>query len=313
MIDSNDKQFIDTNELSIHPEALRTPRMVESQYEALKLDIEQNGQIEPIVLYRGKIVDGKSILYSETNENGDLITQVISAWLNAYVDNAKDPYIALINNNTKTAPTVFMLLRAGLDPKWVNMFVSQPIIKKYVENLKYDERRFKEEKFATTITLGVDASGALYKSTRTNTYVNAITKTLMDLGYNINEIETNIDDSTLNSNEKLMKQLIYPDMMSQLEMFKKFIQLQAFANDLNNTVAACKFDTSAAGMDIAENLSMEYKKQEVRHGPPYQMRVSDEDVEKMFSDEGFKVLNVDNEVGEDIPEGKSHYLISFQK
>ena len=58
---------------------------------------------------------------------------------------------------------------------------------------------------------------------------------------------------------------------------------------------------------------MEYKKQEVRHGPPYQMRVSDEDVEKMFSDEGFKVLNVDNEVGEDIPEGKSHYLISFQK
>ena len=211
---------------------------------------------------RGKIVDGKSILYSETNENGDLITQVISAWLNAYVDNAKDPYIALINNNTKTAPTVFMLLRAGLDPKWVNMFVSQPIIKKYVENLKYDERRFKEEKFATTITLGVDASGALYKSTRTNTYVNAITKTLMDLGYNINEIETNIDDSTLNSNEKLMRQLIYPDMMSQFEIFKKFIQLQAFANDLNNTVTACKFDTSAAGMDIAENLSMEYKKQE---------------------------------------------------
>lgn len=59
MIDSNDKQFIDTNKLSIHPEALRTPRMVESQYEALKLDIEHNGQIEPIVLYRGKIVDGR--------------------------------------------------------------------------------------------------------------------------------------------------------------------------------------------------------------------------------------------------------------
>ena len=44
---------------SIHPEALKTPRMIEEQYEALKLDIEENGQIEPVVVYRNRIVDGR--------------------------------------------------------------------------------------------------------------------------------------------------------------------------------------------------------------------------------------------------------------
>ena len=204
--------------------------------------------------------EDNTILYSETNENGDLITQVISAWLNAYVDNAKDPYIALINNNTKTAPTVFMLLRAGVDPRWVNMFVSQPIIKRYVENLNYENRRFKEEDFVTTVTFNVNGAGKLFKTTRTNTYMNAITKTLMDLKYNIESLDSDINDEELNTNDKLMKQLLYPDMMSQFMVFKKFLQLQAFANDLNNTVTACKFDTSGAGMDISENLAMEHKK-----------------------------------------------------
>ena len=58
---------------------------------------------------------------------------------------------------------------------------------------------------------------------------------------------------------------------------------------------------------------MDYKKQEVRHGPPYQMRVDSEDVKKAFVDNGFKFISEDNEVGEDIPEGKSHYLLIFEK
>lgn len=47
------------DELSIHPEANATPIMTPEQYNALKLDIEKNGQIDPVILFRGKIVDGR--------------------------------------------------------------------------------------------------------------------------------------------------------------------------------------------------------------------------------------------------------------
>ena len=50
---------LDITTLSIHDEALATPRMLEVQYESLKADIEQNGQLDPVVIYRGKIVDGR--------------------------------------------------------------------------------------------------------------------------------------------------------------------------------------------------------------------------------------------------------------
>ena len=60
---------LDITTLSIHDEALSTPRMLDVQYEALKTDIEQNGQLDPVVIYRGKIVDGRHrfIILNELN------------------------------------------------------------------------------------------------------------------------------------------------------------------------------------------------------------------------------------------------------
>ncbi|MBV1929358.1 MAG: hypothetical protein KUG81_07605 [Gammaproteobacteria bacterium] len=61
------------------------------------------------------------------------IADNLSAFLNAYVDIAKDPYIARGNHNSITANTTFMLLRAGVPMKWVNRFIGQPILKELVE------------------------------------------------------------------------------------------------------------------------------------------------------------------------------------
>lgn len=47
------------DEISIHPEANATPVMTNEQYNALKIDIEKNGQIDPVIMFRGKIVDGR--------------------------------------------------------------------------------------------------------------------------------------------------------------------------------------------------------------------------------------------------------------
>ena len=61
------------------------------------------------------------------------IADNLSAFLNAYVDIAKDPYISRGNHNSITANTTFMLLRAGADLKWVNRFIGQPILRELAE------------------------------------------------------------------------------------------------------------------------------------------------------------------------------------
>lgn len=52
-------EMIDPLELTLHKSALSTPKMNVASYDALKSDIEINGQLEAITLYRGKIIDGR--------------------------------------------------------------------------------------------------------------------------------------------------------------------------------------------------------------------------------------------------------------
>jgi len=57
-------------ELVLHPSAELMPLMNDDMYNTLKEDIMINGQIEPITLYRGKIVDGRHrwMILKELNE-----------------------------------------------------------------------------------------------------------------------------------------------------------------------------------------------------------------------------------------------------
>lgn len=46
--------------LENHKESLITPLMTESEFHSLKIDIMNNGQLDPITTYRGKVVDGRN-------------------------------------------------------------------------------------------------------------------------------------------------------------------------------------------------------------------------------------------------------------
>jgi ubiquinone/menaquinone biosynthesis C-methylase UbiE len=58
---------------------------------------------------------------------------------------------------------------------------------------------------------------------------------------------------------------------------------------------------------------MDYKAWDVPKGPATQMRSSPGELEELFSNHGLKMTYLNEEIGEDIPEGKSHYLIMFEK
>ena len=49
---------------------------------------------------------------------------------------------------------------------------------------------------------------------------------------------------------------------------------------------------------------MDYKKQDVKNGPPTVIRSSPEDLQELFSAHGLKMTYLNEEIGEDIPEGK---------
>ena len=58
---------------------------------------------------------------------------------------------------------------------------------------------------------------------------------------------------------------------------------------------------------------MDYKAWDVPNGPPTPVRSSPEEMEELFNRHGLKMTYLNEEIGEDIPQGKSHYLIMFEK
>lgn len=58
---------------------------------------------------------------------------------------------------------------------------------------------------------------------------------------------------------------------------------------------------------------MDYKAWDVPKGPPTAFRSSPEELEEIFKNHNLKMTYLNEEIGEDIPEGKSHYFAVFQK
>lgn len=58
---------------------------------------------------------------------------------------------------------------------------------------------------------------------------------------------------------------------------------------------------------------MDYKAWDVPNGPPTAFRSSPEELEEFFNNHGLKMIYLNEEIGENIPEGKSHNFMVFQK
>jgi len=97
-------------------------------------------QLTEYIGYGHKGMGKDAAVYTDLSRNDVigsdmLITQIISAYMNANVDIEKDPYISYVNFNTHTVNVAFLLLRSGVNYKWVNRFLAQPVIREYVDNL----------------------------------------------------------------------------------------------------------------------------------------------------------------------------------
>lgn len=227
--------------------------------QAAKLSFKSNilGNLANLIeINNGEVTWKATDLSGDVNKKGDLITQVISAWLNAYVDNAKDPYISLINNNTYTANTVFMMLRAGVDPEWVNRFMSQPAIRDLANEYFITKSKVLDRKKASFTRISLDSFGALTKEKVEDQKMNNIDVVLRKYsGNKTDTIDLTVPDLKNITLEQLEEQLVNPDPEFQIKLVKAFMQQQFFAKKLNDAVRASKADTQGASGNAAENLA----------------------------------------------------------
>ncbi|MGN0032390.1 MAG: hypothetical protein ACI358_01210 [Candidatus Limimorpha sp.] len=81
------------------------------------------------------IINGKSLksLHDIKNPDGKYITRNLAQFLNASVDNAKDPVLAYLNQNKFTADITATLLRLGYDIMEIGLLMTQPIVKRMTE------------------------------------------------------------------------------------------------------------------------------------------------------------------------------------
>lgn len=95
------------------------------------------------------------------------------------------------------------------------------------------------------------------------------------------------------------------DMAFMLNVFHGFKDSGQQENVINELKRVIKSDGRIA--------IMEFKPIEMAWGPPIDVRISHIEMEKIFNDYGLKKDYLTVDIGEENPEGKSHYLIIFKK
>lgn len=157
----------------------------------------------------------------------------ISAFLNAFVDIAKDPYVTRGNWTTQTSNTGFMMLRAGIHPFYVNRFIGQPIIKEYVDFVTNAESKFKNE-------AGNMRKLFLEYYSKKHDLPNEKPESI-----GLNHLSLQHLDSMIGSEG---------NNLDQLDVIYTFFQLQDYSKEVINSINASKPDVSGAGKDLSSRF-----------------------------------------------------------
>jgi hypothetical protein len=191
----------------------------------------------------------KTITFFDSATTGiHSIADNLSAFLNAYVDIAKDPYIARANHNSITANVTFMLLRAGADMKWVNRFIGQPILKELIA-LQQEQMSITANEIMVEGSDGKLSKGSALDQIRAN--------------YGFAPIPQNVNGSTVAAlSEAELEENITGDTRNtklDYEVLKAWTFLQEQGKLFGESVIAAKSDTAGAGGSNVDRLVNENK------------------------------------------------------
>ena len=194
---------------------------------------------------REETVNGKKKLitfFDTETQDSHSIADNLSAFLNAYVDIAKDPYIGRANHNAITANTTFMLLRAGAPLNWVNRFIGQPIIRELVE-AQYEQQSITAE------AIKIEGQNA-----------SALDKVMLDAGIVMTGKATGVDVSNLDAAEMeaYIRAVEADPQARDAEYDTEILAAWQFLSEkgkmFGDSVVAAKSDTAGPGASNVERL-----------------------------------------------------------
>ena len=180
----------------------------------------------------GRRAGGDRIDFSKMlDESKNNIFDSMSAVLSGAVDIAKDPYIFFVNMNTFTANTMFAMMRAGVDPKYINLFMSQPIVKELASDYYKANSRITKNKKSLS-----ELEEALFKRKGLSRIEKAIT----------------LDNLTI---QDLYDGLAgKSDKVHDAKVLKCFMAITAVGAELGRVINSTKTDTEGAGQNTAESI-----------------------------------------------------------
>lgn len=152
------------------------------------------------------------------------VSDILSQFMNATVDAAKDDYITSANFDLETVNVALMLVRLGVNPREVLMFISNPAIVAYTD----------------------------------------LKKAKKDLSYNVSGIDDKINALKNKASSNRFTQQTSESLKDKLNtadygLLKTYLGLEEFSNTLSDLMNLSNFDTKGNGKSIEENEYRQHK------------------------------------------------------
>jgi alkylated DNA repair dioxygenase AlkB/predicted NAD-dependent protein-ADP-ribosyltransferase YbiA (DUF1768 family) len=189
----------------------------------------------------GKYVSVSGLVDSD----GNYISANLSQYMNAIVDIAKDPYIMKLIYSGQVVDIVMFLARAGVSPRNAALFLSQPIIRSFVEGADNNNKKI------SSLFSNSEVVSQQYDSFGTSYVAKQAAGDKFDMSQLTDAIKDyTADQTSLTDKQNAQQQLI----------FKEFIQIAKAANGLTEITQSTNFDTTS--FRSAEQLSRKQLKVE---------------------------------------------------
>ena len=182
------------------------------------------------VVKNGKEVISIASRYDANNENK--IADIISQMMNGWVDVEKDAWIFFIQGNYEVAPVLLYLIKTGVPVKDAIYFVSQPLVRKYVE-----EQRLAKSTFADVLGKKPSSLGLVRHVSANNVLAKYIDPKLQKL-----------------------KTFARYDLFesSQTEFFEDREKSEFTTDEMYQLIKDFKTDEEVAGSDLSKTMFLHY-------------------------------------------------------
>jgi len=257
----------------------------------------------PLYFDHNKTDDGLHPSLAKIHDSdGNRITETLAAFLTAYVDIAKEPYVFHLNFTNKVADTIFYMLRLGADPVWLAHYMAQPMVSKYVKQEAIrsaeifkgrgidSDKLFESQKdLVSKIISPFKDFGIEYDGLLSNMqYTKDIQKKQGGVDPKLNSRITLTRESYKKSLENLSladlkqtigRELTQTESLKQVRMLDAFLEYSRQAKNLGKLIKATNLNTGGVGQSIEDTKMKQRQKQELLNDGFFNA----DSLERMFS------------------------------